>query len=277
MKDLRARLGFGTLLIAGVVAIFWFDRGAADPWPTVVVLGLLSLAALVECCHMLAAAGLRPQISAALVLGALTLIGAALGWPRTLGVGLPLALYLVFEVLRREPKLAVQRLAGTLLAWAIVPLLLAEAITLRTSIPQGWSWLVFLVAVCKVGDSCAYLVGTAFGRHKLIPEVSPNKSWEGAVASMVGGVLAAAVVVAFAFPVGAAPAFVIWFPAAIATNLGAQFGDLAESLIKRGGGIKNSSTAVPAFGGAFDMVDSFLLASPALANSLLLSGYSSLG
>jgi phosphatidate cytidylyltransferase len=68
-----------------------------------------------------------------------------------------------------------------------------------------------------------------------------------------------------------APTPALWLGAAVVTNLGAQFGDLAESLIKRAGGVKDSAVAIPAFGGTFDLVDSFLLASPALANFLLLA------
>ncbi|MDA1260569.1 MAG: phosphatidate cytidylyltransferase [Planctomycetota bacterium] len=277
MKDLRARLGFGALLVAAVVGVFWLDHGAAGPHLTIGVLTALTLLAQVECCRMLTAAGLRPQAMAAFALGLGTLAGAAFGWDWAIASALPLAFYLAFEVMRREPEGAALRLGGTLLAWVLVPLMLSQAIVLRSAVPHGWSWLIFLVAVCKAGDSSAYLIGTAFGRHKLIPEVSPNKSWEGAAASMVFGTLAGWLVVSTAFPVAAAPALTLWLPAALLTNLGAQFGDLVESLIKRSGASKDSATLLPAFGGAFDLVDSFLLASPALVIFLHLAGYSSVG
>lgn len=277
MKDLRARLGFGALLIAAVAGIFWLDRGAAGPYLTIGALAVLTLLAQAECCAMLAAAGLRPQPVVSLALGAVTLAGAAAGWSWTLVTVLPLGSYLVVEVLRRDPRAAALRMGGTVLAWALVPLMLSQAVALRAAAPEGWAWLVFLIAVCKAGDSSAYLIGTAFGRHKLIPAVSPNKSWEGAAASLLFGVLAGWLVATNAFAEGAAPELALWLPAAILTNLGAQFGDLAESLVKRSGATKDSATLLPAFGGAFDLVDSFLLASPALALFLQLRGYSSFG
>jgi phosphatidate cytidylyltransferase len=277
MKDLRARLGYGTVLVAVVIGLFWLDRGAAGPHLTIGVLTALTLLALIECCRMLDAAGLRPQAPAAFALGLATLAGAAFGWHWSLTAALPLGLYFVYEVLRREPQGAALRMGGTLLAWALVPLMLAQAVALRAAAPHGWAWLIFLVAVCKAGDSGAYLIGTAFGRHKMIPAVSPNKSWEGAAASLACGALAGWAVAATAFPEGAAPALALWLPAALITNLGAQFGDLIESLVKRSGSTKDSASLLPAFGGAFDLVDSFLLASPALALFLRFAGYSSSG
>lgn len=277
MKDLRVRLGLGALLVAAVVGAFWLDRGELGPELTVSILTVLALLAQAECCRMLAAAGLRPRMAEALLLGALTLVGGARGWDPELVPGLPLAAIFVLEVLRRDPRGALARLGGTLLSWAVVPMMLAEAIEMRVAIPHGWSWLVFLVAVCKAGDSAAYLIGSAFGRHKLIPQVSPNKSWEGAVASLAAGVAAGGLVAAAAFPAGAAPALALWLPAAALTNVGAQFGDLLESLIKRAGATKDSAALLPAFGGSFDLVDSFLLASPALAIFLRFAGYTSLG
>ncbi len=271
MKDLRARLGFGAPIVALVTGAFWLDRGVAGPWITIGIFSLLAIAAQIECCAMLKAGGLQPNVPASLALGISTLAAAAFGWPSALALVLPLAAYLALEVLDRVPQGAARRIGGTVAAWAIVPLLLSSAVEMRAFEPQGWSWLIFLIAVCKAGDSAAYLIGTSLGRHKLIPEVSPNKSWEGAFASLGGSLLAAWAVAALAFPAGAAPATGLWVAAALVTNLGAQFGDLAESLIKRAGGVKDSAVALPAFGGAFDLVDSFLLASPALAIFLLLA------
>jgi phosphatidate cytidylyltransferase len=268
MKDLRTRLGLGTVLVTAIVLLFWLDRGAAGPWITVGIFSLLALAAQWECCAMLSAGGLQPSLFFSLGLGIVSLAAAAFDWPLEQALVLPLALYLVMEVLGRSPQNAARRLGGTLVAWMVVPVMLSSAVNIRVGEDQGWAWLIFLIAVCKAGDSAGYLVGTAFGRHKLIPEVSPNKSWEGAFASMGGSLLAGWIVAMTAFPEGAAPSTALWLGAAVVTNVGAQFGDLAESLIKRAGGVKDSSVAIPAFGGAFDLVDSFLLASPALANFL---------
>jgi phosphatidate cytidylyltransferase len=102
-------------------------------------------------------------------------------------------------------------------------------------------------------------VGSAMGKHKLFPRVSPQKSWEGAAAGLVFAILSAL----------AAKYLVLEFlPAASAIVIGAivgtigQLGDLTESLMKRDAGVKDSSTLIPGHGGAFDRFDSVLLVAP---------------
>jgi len=164
-------------------------------------------------------------------------------------------------VLGGKPKGAPSRIGGTLLGVLLVPFLMGYALEIR-ALDEGWAWLVFLVAVAKTGDSTAFFIGRSFGKHKLAPNVSPNKSWEGAVGSLLGSFLAAWIVTQTAF--SATPDPQVWILAAIVVNLGAQFGDLSESLFKRGCEVKDSATLIPVMGGAFDMVDSFLVAAPAL-------------
>ncbi|HXE30499.1 MAG TPA: phosphatidate cytidylyltransferase, partial [Terriglobales bacterium] len=121
----------------------------------------------------------------------------------------------------------------------------------------GAMWLVFLLVVVWVGDTAALYAGRAWGRHRLAPRVSPGKSWEGAVASMI----AAAAVGA---GVGAWQHAYILIPVAIAINIAAQVGDLAESALKRGAGVKDSGTLLPGHGGVLDRIDALLFAAPVL-------------
>ncbi|MCP4772353.1 MAG: phosphatidate cytidylyltransferase [Planctomycetes bacterium] len=274
MKDLKQRLTFGPILIAAVVGLFILDRDYL-PGIAMVVLGLLTLAAQHEFYGMLERHGLRARRAMGALFGAVTLAAA---WWLDSSYGLPLlvgmlVLLLVVEILGRNPKDAPTRIGTTLLGWLVVPLLLSSAVHIRGFEKDGWDWLMLLIVCCKVGDSAAYLVGSAIGKHKLIPEVSPNKSWEGAAASLLGAVIGGYLVMEWAF--GGRIEAAIWIPAAIITNVGAQFGDLAESLLKRGCETKDSASTVPAFGGTFDMVDSFLIAAPALHGYLLLTVYSS--
>ena len=274
MKDLKQRLGFGSILIAAIIGLFLLDRDYI-PGVAMLVLGLLTLAAQHEFYGMLERHGLASRRALGMFFGAVTLAAA---WWLDSAFALPLlvamlVLLLVVEILGRNPKDAPVRIGTTLLGWLVVPLLLSSAVHIRGFETDGWDWLMMLIVCCKVGDSSAYLVGSAIGKHKLIPEVSPNKSWEGAIASIVGALLGAALVMEWAF--GGRIAASIWIPAALITNIGAQFGDLAESLLKRGCETKDSASTVPAFGGTFDMVDSFLIAAPALHGYLLLTGYSS--
>jgi len=276
MKDLKQRLGFGSILVAAIIGLFLLDRDYL-PGIALLVLGLLTLAAQQEFYGMLERHGKFARRGHGLLFGAVTL--AAAWWPREgpsyaypLMIGMIVYL-LIIEILGRTPKDAPSRIGTTLLGWMVVPLLLSSAVHIRGFEKDGWDWLLMLIVCCKVGDSSAYLVGSAFGKHKLIPEVSPNKSWEGAIASVVGSLIGAALVMEWAF--GGRIEASIWIPAALITNVGAQFGDLAESLLKRGCETKDSASTVPAFGGTFDMVDSFLIAAPALHGYLLLRGYSS--
>jgi phosphatidate cytidylyltransferase len=124
---------------------------------------------------------------------------------------------------------------------------------------QNRYWLLYALVLNWIGDIGAYYVGRAVGRHKLAPIVSPGKSWEGAAAS-----LAASLIFGFFFLHWAIPAV----PPAVAlaltagANVAGQFGDLCESALKRGAGVKDSGTLLPGHGGWLDRVDSTLFTLP---------------
>ena len=120
-------------------------------------------------------------------------------------------------------------------------------------------WLFFALALNWIGDTAAMGVGKSIGRHKLAPRVSPGKSWEGSVGSVVASVLFAVAYGRWAFP--EAP---LWLPvaAAFAGNVAGQVGDLCESALKRGAGMKDSGTLLPGHGGWLDRVDSSLFSIP---------------
>src|SRR3954463_7040900 len=128
--------------------------------------------------------------------------------------------------------------------------------------------LFLLLAIVWLGDTAAYYVGSRIGRHKMAPVISPKKSWEGAAASFVVAVLSAAV----------------WdycrrgtlepglLAVAAATAVAAQIGDLVESMIKRGSGVKDSGNILPGHGGILDRMDAMLFAAPVLLIGLWLLG-----
>jgi phosphatidate cytidylyltransferase len=120
-------------------------------------------------------------------------------------------------------------------------------------------WLLFALLLCWAGDTAAYYVGKNFGRHKLARVISPGKTWEGAVASVIGGVLAGAIYAYFLIP-AAALAWVL-IVAAVG-NIAGQIGDLIESAYKRWGGVKDSGSSLPGHGGWLDRIDSSLVAIP---------------
>lgn len=130
------------------------------------------------------------------------------------------------------------------------------AVDLRAINPY---WALFALSLNWVGDIAALYVGKALGRHKLAPRISPAKTWEGAIGSVLASVAYAAVYFPKLLPAVPLPeALAI---AAVA-NIAGQFGDLAESSFKRGAGVKDSGNLLPGHGGWLDRVDSSLFALP---------------
>jgi phosphatidate cytidylyltransferase len=150
---------------------------------------------------------------------------------------------------------------------------------------DGPTLVVFLMLCVWSGDIAALYIGRAFGKHKLAPRLSPGKTWEGSAASIVGSMIAAGLVIWVADVLNARGNTVLhiseplWQSLLIAAilNVAAQFGDLLESAIKRGAGVKDSGTMLPGHGGILDRIDALLLAAPVLWFILLLKDAFGLG
>jgi phosphatidate cytidylyltransferase len=117
--------------------------------------------------------------------------------------------------------------------------------------------ILLLLVIIWVGDTAAYYGGRAMGRHLLAPKVSPKKTIEGAIAGLVGSVIAG---VAGAIWLHVPVSGLIWISAA--TAIAGQVGDLAESVLKRSAGVKDSSSIIPGHGGILDRLDSLFFAAP---------------
>jgi len=121
--------------------------------------------------------------------------------------------------------------------------------------------VISILAIIWICDSAAYYIGSAAGRHKLFPRVSPNKSWEGALAGFISAVIAGILFKIF---------FLNYLSLGSAVILGViigtigQLGDLVESLLKRDAGVKDSSNIIPGHGGVLDRFDSLILVSPVI-------------
>lgn len=123
-------------------------------------------------------------------------------------------------------------------------------------------WVLFLLlAIVWLGDTAAYYVGTAWGRHKLAPVVSPKKSWEGAAAGLATSILATAIWSVWRR--GELDLVLVGIGAA--TAVASQAGDLVESLWKRGVGVKDSGGVLPGHGGILDRIDSLTSTLPLVA------------
>lgn len=157
-------------------------------------------------------------------------------------------------------KPAVEPAALTLVGLLYVSWFLGHVLALHKR-PEGDFLVLFLVAVTWAGETAAYAVGSTIGRHKLAPAVSPRKTVEGAVAQLVASVIAAGAFALWLLP--------DWSPSralAAGALLGvvAQCGDLAESVIKRSVGVKDTGGLIPGHGGVLDRIDGLLFSTPAL-------------
>jgi phosphatidate cytidylyltransferase len=199
---------------------------------------------------------------------------AAMGWPAVTVVFAVIALFVVEITSYRPHGAAIERLTAGVFTIVFLGLPLACIVSLRLLCLEnfgpeqagrghlGMLPLLSLVVVAKAGDIAAYLGGTLLGRHRMTAALSPGKTWEGAVASLVGSSAAAWCVLeqfgsgAFTRPWGG------WLVFGLSVGLAAMVGDLAESLIKRECGAKDSGRSLGGLGGFLDLIDSLLFAAP---------------
>lgn len=178
---------------------------------------------------------------------ALTLIGVLF---------LVFALLFLFRI--RNISDAAREVACSLLAFIYIPFLLMHLVMLRQT-PFGVQWLLVIMLIVMTNDSAAYYTGSAFGKTRLYPLVSPKKSVEGALGGLLGslcGTLAAKYIFFSQLT------FVDVFVTALVIGALGQAGDLFESLLKRSFGVKDSGTIIPGHGGVLDRLDSILFAAP---------------
>lgn len=162
---------------------------------------------------------------------------------------------LITEVLRRQgvrrPSLAA---GGALLGAVYTGGLLAHLVLLR-QLPDGFALTLMVTVGTWVSDSAAFFGGRAYGRHKLLPAVSPNKTWEGALTGLLFAGIAG-VVMAAVFDLGLSLGWIL----GLAISAFGQLGDLAASALKRESGIKDTGKLLPGHGGVIDRFDSLMFA-----------------
>jgi len=200
-----------------------------------------------------------PAVVGSVVIMPATYIWGATGqWGATLATSLALMVWRLIHILWEKRRSVEQTFSETIRDLAAASFLIVYVpLTLSFSIlllKHNSIWvLAFVVSVAMI-DTFGYLVGRKLGRHKLAPGVSPKKTWEGLLASIIAGTISA-----FTFTVfGAGEPWWAGLILAGALILAAVFGDLAESLIKRDLGIKDMSTLLPGHGGIMDRLDSLL-------------------
>jgi phosphatidate cytidylyltransferase len=241
--------------------------------PASMAVGALGLLALAGAWEWAAFAGLtRTPARAAYVAACLVLMTVLWGYAATpdgfrhVMVAALLWWLAVFAWILTAPRRGRPWLAALAGLFALVPMWVAMA-KLFESGPIGRELVIFSMILAWASDVGAYFVGRQFGRLKLAPWVSPNKTWEGFLGGLAAGFAAALVgQLWFGFEARA------FLPLCVAVVLASVVGDLAESMFKRQCGIKDSGRLLPGHGGVLDRIDSLTAAIPVLALGLLWIG-----
>jgi phosphatidate cytidylyltransferase len=169
----------------------------------------------------------------------------------------------LLQFTRRNTEQAIVGIATTILGIFYIGWFFSFMIKLRIMPPlnmDGRMLVLYLIAVTKSGDIGAYVIGTLFGKHQLIPRISPKKSVEGTVASLVISFLTAVLLRGLLPAVSMPNIFVL----GIIISAAGQIGDLSESLIKRDCKVKDSGSLFSGLGGMLDMIDSLIFTAPIL-------------
>jgi phosphatidate cytidylyltransferase len=255
-------------LILGSALWFFRTNGA------LVLITLISVLTLREFYLLMHASGYDPFDKFGMVFGGLITLGPWLqvqfGWPPTLLLPLAVIVFAVRLLGERTPETRVESLASTLFGLVYIAVMLQYLVAIITPVPNdtvsptGRLLLcLWIVAVAKFCDTGALLTGMAIGRHKMSPQISPKKTWEGAIGGVLISMGVGALVAWLArshFPPHMTPLMAALFAAPIAV-LGIV-ADLVESVLKRRANIKDSGRTIPGIGGMFDLSDSLILAAP---------------
>ena len=188
--------------------------------------------------------------------------------------------FLTAAMRRSDLRTSYPAAAASSFAFAYIAIPMALLVEIRV-LPAGAIWTIYTLLAVWAGDIFAYFVGKSLGRHRMSPRISPKKTWEGSVASILASVVVG--VLWFHYASGISSALLriglidrrdgifsqeqlpkLWpiILLSALVNIAAQLGDLVESLIKRGAGVKDSGTILPGHGGMLDRIDAMLFAVP---------------
>ncbi len=248
------------VVIPIVLAVLWLGG-----WWAFAATALLTVLAIRELHTMMLHKGYHPVILVSLALSFLFLVAAMLPQQRLplLEIGISAALLLSFPFLFVREKLEGAMVDWSLtiaiaiyLGWPISVMLLLRGFPVGFNHNDGLWWLLTVFGGVWGFDTGAFFAGHFFGRHKLAPNISPGKTWEGVFGGLIFSVIAA--ILFTTLPMG-----VPWYLAVLLgllVGMAATLGDLAESLIKRQTGVKDSGEFFPGHGGILDRIDSLLFA-----------------
>ena len=241
-------------------------------WLITVASGTVALLAAWEYLSIADAVGAKtPRIPVLVAIGLLFLLWFL--WPDRLAaeigaLSLALLLYCAFA---GPVQRALLDATNAIFALFYTGTTLLAVPALRAS-EDGKSLVLFLLCAVWAGDIVAMCVGRSLGRHKMAPQLSPGKTWEGAAGSIAGSLLVTAGLFELAKTLASRDITILAYPGPLwnwlllgaLVNVAAQAGDLAESALKRSAGVKDSGTLLPGHGGILDRIDALLVAAPVL-------------
>jgi len=262
-----SRISCTVLLWAAVAACVVFLGPTGAIW----LISLIAVLTLWEFFKLIRQLGIEPFDRVGMGAGAVICLGPLYLEPYGIGTAPLLALAaIVFAVRILGERTADQRLdtlAWTLFGVVYIPFMLSFLVRIvlihEPLHNSGLLLCVWMIAVAKFCDVGALLTGLAIGRHKLAPQISPKKTWEGAVGGTLTS-MAVGATLAHLFAHQMPEAFTPWLAAIVALPIAALgiISDLVESIIKRQTHAKDTGATIPGIGGVFDLSDSLILTSP---------------
>ena len=250
-----------------LVAVVWFDKPL--PWFTILV-AILGLLAVFEFYKMVAVSKVPSLTYLGLIWTSLFILSrnsellSILEPHFNLELLTPLLLTsvmiisLIWLPLRRQKGMTFTSWAWTIVGILYVGWLLSYLVALR-GLDSGRNWVFLALFVTFASDTTAFFIGRAWGRHHLAPNISPGKTWEGAIAGACGAIIVSLLFIIpspFSLPLSYWQAILL----GLLVSIFGQLGDLAESLLKRNMGVKESGKLIPGHGGVLDRIDSVVLA-----------------
>lgn len=264
------RVFSSTLLWAIVIATMWYGRN----YGAIALAVLVSMLTVREFYVLMQASGYTPFAKIGTVFAglitAVPVLETHLGVPGHLMLPFAVIVFSIRLLGERTPENRMESLCSTVFGLIYVALLLQYFVRLVLPLPGDaitpggrLVFVLWLIAATKFCDMGGLLTGMAMGRHRMSPQISPKKTWEGAVGGTIASVAIGATIAWFGrsvLPSGMTP--LIGALMALPVALLGIVGDLVESVIKRRANIKDSASIIPAMGGFFDMSDSLLLTGP---------------
>lgn len=269
MKELGLRISTGLIFLVVVIGcIIWNPYSLASLFYVVGVLGMLEYYSLAK------VGGVHPQFTLGIITGTVLYLSIELVKLQVLptvaiSISIPFFVAIFVKEMYRQRPDPFTNIAHTVVGiiYIMAPLALLNVFTFTEIIEEYNPGVVLgFFIMLWLNDTGAYVFGRLFGKHKLFPRISPNKTWEGTI----GGILAAlggGIVMSIYYT---ELDLSTWIILGIIVSVSASFGDLVESLLKRSLSVKDSSNLLPGHGGILDRFDGVLLASPMAFTYLML-------